>query len=95
MDDRPLLEAIIRGVARGRAWQEARAVREAASRRLATLTRREREVFVLVAQGKPNKRIATDLGTTEKTIKVHRGRVMQKLGAYSVVDLVHIAQQAA
>jgi len=93
--DGALLDAVIRGVARGRSWQEARASREAASRRLATLTRREREVFGLVAQGKPNKRIAAELGTTEKTIKVHRGRVMQKLGANSVVDLVHIAQQAA
>ena len=50
-------------------------------------------MFGLVALGKPNKRIAAELGTTEKTIKVHRGRVMQKLGAASVVDLVHLAQQ--
>jgi FixJ family two-component response regulator len=89
-----LLEAIIRAVARGQAWREARARRETASRRLASLTPREREVFALVALGKPNKRIAAELGTTEKTIKVHRGRVMQKLAAGSVVDLVRLAQQA-
>jgi FixJ family two-component response regulator len=88
-----LLDAVIRAVARGRAWREARAVREAASRRVATLTPREREVFSQVALGKPNKRIAAELGTTEKTIKVHRGRVMQKLGAGSIVDLVRLAEQ--
>lgn len=93
VDDGALLEAVIRAVARGRAWREARSIREAASCRLATLTPREREVFALVALGNPNKRIAAELGTTEKTIKVHRGRVMQKLGADSVVDLVRLAQQ--
>jgi FixJ family two-component response regulator len=93
VDDGALLEAVIRSVARGRAWREARSIREAASRRLATLTPREREVFALVALGNPNKRIAAELGTTEKTIKVHRGRVMQKVGADSVVDLVRLAQQ--
>ena len=91
--DGPLLEAVIRAVARGRVWREARAELDAASLRLASLTPREREVFGLVALGKPNKRIAAELGTTEKTIKVHRGRVMQKLGAASIVDLVHLAQQ--
>ena len=80
VDEGALLDAVIRAVARGRAWREARAGREAATRRLATLTPREREVFSQVALGKPNKRIAAELGTTEKTIKVHRGRVMQKLG---------------
>ncbi len=93
VDDGPLLDAVIRAVAHGRAWREARAVREEASSRLATLTPREREVFSLVALGKPNKRIAAELGTTEKTIKVHRGRVMAKLGAESVVDLVRLAQK--
>ena len=63
-------------------------------RQLAALTPREREVFSLVALGKPNKRIAAELGTTEKTVKVHRGRVMHKLGADSVVDLVRLADRA-
>jgi FixJ family two-component response regulator len=93
VDDGALLDAVIRAVARGRSWREARAVREEASKLLATLTPREREVFSLVALGKPNKRIAAELGTTEKTIKVHRGRVMAKLGAASVVDLVRLAQK--
>jgi FixJ family two-component response regulator len=92
--DGSLLDAVIRAVARGRTWRDARTATESASRLLASLTRREREVFALVALGNANKRIAAQLGTTEKTIKVHRGRVMQKLGAGSVVDLVHLAQQA-
>jgi len=90
----PLLDAIIRAVARGRTWREARAEVQSAARQLAALTPREREVFGLVALGKPNKRIAAELGTTEKTIKVHRGRVMHKLGAESVVDLVRLADRA-
>ncbi len=89
----PLLEAVIRAVARGRLWREARDATAAAWERIGTLTPREREVFSHVARGKPNKRIAAELGTTEKTIKVHRGRVMQKLGAESLVDLVRLAQQ--
>ena len=93
VEDGALLDAVIRAVARGRSWREARAVREEASNLVATLTPREREVFSLVALGKPNKRIAAELGTTEKTIKVHRGRVMAKLGADSVVDLVRLAQR--
>ena len=89
-----LLDAVIRAVARGRAWREARVEAEDAARQLAALTPREREVFGLVALGKPNKRIAAELGTTEKTVKVHRGRVMHKLGADSVVDLVRLADRA-
>lgn len=60
--------------------------------RAARLTPREREVFAHVVAGKLNKIIAADLGTTEQTVKVHRGRVMDKLGADSVVDLVHAAR---
>jgi FixJ family two-component response regulator len=94
VDSGALLEATIRAVARGRAWREARENGEEAVRRLAALTPREREVFGMVTLGKPNKRIAAELGTTEKTVKVHRGRVMHKLGAHSVVDLVHLAERA-
>ncbi|HUM13199.1 MAG TPA: response regulator [Myxococcaceae bacterium] len=94
VDDGALLGAVIRAVARGRSWREARSVTDAAARQLSSLTPREREVFALVALGNPNKRIAAALGTTEKTIKVHRGRVMQKLGAGSVVDLVRLSDRA-
>jgi DNA-binding CsgD family transcriptional regulator len=54
------------------------------------LTPRERQVLGEVTAGRLNKQIAADLGTVEKTIKVHRGKVMRKLGARSVVELVWI-----
>ncbi|MET4478889.1 response regulator [Bradyrhizobium sp. F1.13.3] len=62
--------------------------------RLAMLTPREREVLTQVVAGRLNKQIAGDLGTAEKTIKVHRGRVMMKLGVRSVADLVRLTEKA-
>jgi FixJ family two-component response regulator len=62
--------------------------------RLAMLTPREREVMAHVVAGRLNKQIAHDLGTVEKTIKVHRGRMMGKLGVRTVADLVRLAAQA-
>jgi FixJ family two-component response regulator len=58
-----------------------------------TLTRREQEVCVRVAQGMLNKQIGSEFGTAEKTIKVQRGRVMQKLGAQSVTDIVRLVER--
>jgi len=58
-----------------------------------TLTERERQVCLRVAQGMLNKQIGSEFGTTEKTIKVHRGRVMQKLGARSVADMVRLVER--
>jgi FixJ family two-component response regulator len=62
--------------------------------RLATLTPREFDVLKCVIAGRLNKQIASQLGTTEGTIKVHRGRVMEKMGATSVAELVILAQRA-
>ena len=62
--------------------------------RLATLTPREFDVLKCVIAGMLNKQIASQLGTTEGTIKVHRGRVMEKMGATSVAELVILAQKA-
>ena len=59
--------------------------------RFQTLTPREREVMVLIASGRLNKQVAGDLGTAEKTIKVHRGRVMEKMQVPSLADLVRAA----
>lgn len=62
-------------------------------RRHATLTAREREVFRLVAAGKANKVIAADLGISQRTVEIHRGRVMEKMQARSLPQLVRIALQ--
>ena len=61
--------------------------------RLDALTPREREVFALVARGMMNKQVAFELGTAEKTIKVHRARVMEKMSAQSLADLVRFAEK--
>jgi FixJ family two-component response regulator len=63
-------------------------------RLLATLSRREREVFTHVIAGRLNKQIANDLQIAEKTVKVHRGRMMVKLGVRGIVDLVRFALKA-
>ena len=60
--------------------------------RMATLTPRERQVLEKVVAGRLNKQIAAELGTVEKTIKVHRSRVMQKLHASSLIQLIEIAK---
>jgi FixJ family two-component response regulator len=75
--------------------RQARIRREAAesiSRRVASLTPRESEVFRHVIAGKLNKQIAAQLGTAEKTIKVHRARVMHKMSVRSVAELTRIAE---
>jgi FixJ family two-component response regulator len=63
-------------------------------RRLETLTPREREVMALVVRGLLNKQIAFELGTVEKTVKVHRARVMEKMEVQSLADLVRLAERA-
>lgn len=65
----------------------------AIKKRSESLTNREREVFKLVVAGMLNKQIASQLGITEKTIKVHRARIMQKMGAQSLADLVRLAER--
>ncbi len=62
--------------------------------RVARLTPRERQVWVLVAAGWLNKQVAAELGIAEKTVKVHRGNVMRKLAADSLADLVRMADRA-
>lgn len=68
--------------------------RKAVRYKLDKLTPREREVLMHVIAGRLNKQIAAELGTVEKTIKVHRGRVMSKLGVRSVAELVRLTERA-
>jgi FixJ family two-component response regulator len=93
VDSGELLGAVTRALAHDAEQRERRAALDQAAQRIAVLTPRERQVFGLVAMGRPNKRIAAELGISEKTTKVHRGRVMHKLGAESVVDLVQLAEK--
>ena len=92
--DVDLLKAVETALRRSRRVHARYAERAALNERLGTLTSREREVFDHLITGQLNKQIAADLGTVEKTIKVHRARVLQKLGVSSVVELVHIAAKA-
>jgi FixJ family two-component response regulator len=93
VDEDELLGAVGRALRRDartrRLMAEIQEVREL----FALLTPREREVFALVVKGNLNKQIAGLLGTTEQTVKVHRGRVMQKMGVGSLAQLVHLAER--
>ncbi len=93
--DEELLAAVRRTLEADRTGAKLRAERAETETRLASLTPREREVLDLVVAGHLNKQIAADLGTAEKTIKVHRGRVMEKMGAQSLADLVRMAERAS
>ena len=93
VEDVDLLEAVHRALSRDTRTRKLRAEYQEVAVRLATLTPREREVFVLVVQGLLNKQIAGRLGTSEQTVKVHRGRVMEKMGAISLAQLVHFAER--
>lgn len=88
-----LIAAVRRALGASRTSAQAQKHSAALEQRLASLTPREKEVFILVAQGLLNKVIAARLGTAEKTIKVHRGRVMEKMAAVSLADLVRIAER--
>jgi FixJ family two-component response regulator len=95
LKDAVLLRAIEQALARAVRDQAERQELEALSQRLSTLTPREREVMALVVSGLLNKQIAFELGTVEKTIKVHRARVMQKMGVNSLAELVRVADKMA
>ena len=93
VNDRALLSAIERAVSRARQLRREQAKITEIKDRIKTLTPRETEVFALVVTGMLNKQIAGDLGVGEKMVKVHRGRVMQKMRAGSPAELVRLADQ--
>src|SRR5437773_2200088 len=89
----PAIAHVERALARGRRARAERAERLIIQRRFDTLTRREREVLGLVVAGLLNKQVAFNLGAAEKTVKIHRGRVMHKMQVESVADLVRMTQR--
>jgi FixJ family two-component response regulator len=91
--DAELLDAVSRGVEKHRHLRQEQNEIKGLRAKLDTLSPREREVLTLVASGMLNKQVAFELGTAEKTIKVHRARVMEKMGARSFADLVRFAEK--
>lgn len=93
VNDEVLLAAVHHAIDVDRLAREAQVETDAMRQRLTSLTPREREVLVHVVAGRLNKQIAADLGIVEKTIKVHRARVMEKMAVGSLADLVRAAER--
>ena len=91
--EREILAVVAEALERSRELDRAREDAKGLRARFQALTPREREVLALVAAGLPNKIIADRLGVAEATIKVHRGRVMEKMGAASLPDLVRMSER--
>jgi len=93
VDDKALLEAVRRAAERSRDQRVSHAEIDDLQRRYELLTPRERQVFELITAGLLNKQAGAELGTSERTIKVQRGRVMFKMKAESLAELVRMADQ--
>ena len=94
MDDEILLSAVSRALERAREICANRAQRNAARSLVGSLTPRESQVMHCVIAGMLNKQTAAELGIAEKTVKIHRGRMMKKTGCISVPDLMRFVQKA-
>jgi FixJ family two-component response regulator len=94
VDDTALLAAVHEALARDQTLRPVRLERERVANLFALLTERERQVLEGIVSGRLNKQIAAELGTTEKTIKFHRGNLMRKMGVRVVADLVKLAARA-
>ena len=93
-EDQTLLDGINQSLKKDRQAKLEQAELREIQRRVDSLTPREREVFAQVVSGKLNKHIAFELGTSERTIKAHRARVMKKMQANSLADLIRLAEKA-
>jgi FixJ family two-component response regulator len=93
VQDDELLQAIHVAIENDRSARLARAELADIQARLASLTPREREVMMHVVAGQLNKQTAADLGTAEKTVKIHRARVMEKMKVSSLAELVRLAER--
>lgn len=94
VEDQALIDAVRAAIEKDRVDRAARDEATEILRRLATLTPREMQVLRCVLGGMLNKQTAAELGTVEKTIKVHRARVMEKMQASSLAELVRVASRA-
>lgn len=94
VDETALVHALDQAIRRQAAEAASRQSRDSIMERLARLSAREREVLDRVLQGRLNKQIAFELGIAEKTVKAHRGRVMEKMEAATVAELVHMCDAA-
>lgn len=90
VDDEKLLAAVNTAFERNQRARLAKAEKQAIQARLDSLTPRELEVLYLLIEGKLNKQVAAELGTVEKTIKVHRAKVMSKMDVTSIAALIHL-----
>ena len=91
--DQDLLDAIQQALQRDRAERDRQAEIHDLQERYGTLTAREQQVMALVVSGMLNKQIASEIGASEATVKIHRGNVMHKMQAGSVVDLVRMSDK--